>query len=233
MSTPRSAVTDCAYGSTRRPDRAFALESRSSRCPSLSFFVCRYCRLRPLGAISSGTRRDDLEAVAVEARRACAGCSSAVPCGATPRSARICAPTPYSRRSSANPSCRFASTVSLPVVLQRVGLQLVEQADAAAFLAHVEEHARRRAPRWLRAPPPSVRRSRSAASGRRRRSGTRSARAPGPVVAGIERALDEREVHRLVHGGGVGDQPERPGPRRQVDLDLAVDQASRAGGGRR
>ena len=59
-----------------------------------------------------------------------------------PRSARICEPIPYSRASAGKPSSRFASTVSQPLLLQLVGPELVEQADAAALLGHVEEDAR-------------------------------------------------------------------------------------------
>ena len=64
-----------------------------------------------------------------------------------------------------------------PLLLELVRPQLVQQADAAALLRHVEQHAallRRDLPR---ARGRAARRSRSAASGRRRRSGTRSGRA--------------------------------------------------------
>ena len=59
----------------------------------------------------------------------------------SPRSARIWLPIPHSRASAGKPSSRFASTVSRPCLLQLVRLQLVEQADAAALLRHVEQDA--------------------------------------------------------------------------------------------
>ena len=58
-----------------------------------------------------------------------------------PRSARIWLPIPHSRASAGKPSSRFASTVSRPCLLQLVRLELVEQADAAALLRHVEQDA--------------------------------------------------------------------------------------------
>ena len=62
------------------------------------------------------------------------------------------------------------------VLLQLVRAQLVQQADAAALLRHVEQHAALLGLDPARAPARAARRSRSAASGRRRRSGTRSGR---------------------------------------------------------
>ena len=58
-----------------------------------------------------------------------------------PRSYRICAPMPYSRWSGLKPSRSFASHRVEPLVLERVGADLGEQADAPALLAHVEDHA--------------------------------------------------------------------------------------------
>ena len=63
-----------------------------------------------------------------------------------------------------------------PLLLQLVGAQLVEQADPATLLGHVEQHAAVLGARSAAARARAARRSRSAASGRRRRSGTRSGR---------------------------------------------------------
>ena len=49
---------------------------------------------------------------------------------------------PYSRLSTGSPSCRLASTVSRPSLLQLVGAQLVADADAPTLVApQVDEHA--------------------------------------------------------------------------------------------
>ena len=93
-----------------------------------------------------------------------------------PRSARIWLPIPYSRASAGKPELEVRLDGVEPLLLQLVGLELVQQADAAPLLRHVEEHAALLLRRSARAPARAARRSRSAASGRRRRSGIRSAR---------------------------------------------------------
>ena len=85
----------------------------------------------------------------------------------------------YSRASAGRPSSRLASTVSAPVVLQLVGPQLGQQPDPAALVPAQVEHDPAALggdrPPW---PRPAGRRSRSAASRTRRRSGTPSASGP-------------------------------------------------------
>ena len=58
-----------------------------------------------------------------------------------PRSARICEPIPYSRASAAKPRLEVRLDRVEPLLLQLVRLQLVQQADPAALLRHVEEDA--------------------------------------------------------------------------------------------
>ena len=45
------------------------------------------------------------------------------------------------RSSAPQPSARLASTRVEPAILQRIGAQLVDQADAAALLREIEQHA--------------------------------------------------------------------------------------------
>ena len=58
-----------------------------------------------------------------------------------PRSARICEPIPYSRASAAKPRREVRLDGVEPLLLQLVGLQLAEEADPAALLREVEDHA--------------------------------------------------------------------------------------------
>ncbi len=60
---------------------------------------------------------------------------------------------PKSRRSALKPSRRLASTVSCAGVLQLVGAQLVEEADAAAFLVEVDDHPATRFGDQFHCPP--------------------------------------------------------------------------------
>ena len=59
----------------------------------------------------------------------------------SPRSARIWLPIPHSRASAGKPSARFASTVSSPFACSSYAAKLVQEADPAALLAHVEDDA--------------------------------------------------------------------------------------------
>ena len=59
-----------------------------------------------------------------------------------PRSARIWLPIPYSRASAGRPSSEVRLDRVQARLLQLVRLELVQQADAAALLRHVQEHAR-------------------------------------------------------------------------------------------
>ena len=59
----------------------------------------------------------------------------------TPRSLKICAPIQYSLRSGAKPSLIFGLHRVKALLLKHIRLQFVDQTDAAAFLAHVEDDA--------------------------------------------------------------------------------------------
>ena len=56
-----------------------------------------------------------------------------------PRSARIWLPIPYSRASAREAEREVGLDGVEPLGLELVGAELVQQADAAAFLRHVEE----------------------------------------------------------------------------------------------
>ena len=95
------------------------------------------------------------------------------------------AATGKSRASAGSPRRRLASTRVEALVLQAIGAQLVDQADAAAFLAQVEQDAAALAAAIAAAPRRAAARNRSAASRAGRRSGIRNGAAPaarGPEV---------------------------------------------------
>ena len=80
------------------------------------------------------------------------------------------------------------------VLLQLVGAQLVEQADAAALLGQVEQHPRAGLQRSGTAPARAARRSRTATSRRRRRSGTPSAPARARPISRRRRRTRARRA---------------------------------------
>ena len=110
------------------------------------------------------------------------------------------------------------------LVLQLVGLQLVDEADAAPLLEQVEEDAlappRRSSPSRARA----ARRSRSAPSRRRRRSGTASARARAPARPRGSRRARGRCAPRASRRSGR----RRGGTRRSASAGAATRSAARA-----
>ena len=80
------------------------------------------------------------------------------------------------------------------LILQLVGAQLVQQADAAALLVLVNQQPAAFVARWSRAPAPVAPGNRSAGCGKRRRSGTANGSAPAD-------RLGRRDIAHLQHHG--------------------------------
>mmetsp|Transcript_1895 Transcript_1895/g.5985 ORF Transcript_1895/g.5985 Transcript_1895/m.5985 type:complete len:753 (+) Transcript_1895:276-2534(+) len=89
------------------------LSARSNRWPIRSSLVRRYLMLFGLGATCDGTR-STMRSPNPASPENFFGLFDMRRMSRMPRSARICAPVPYSRESAGKPSCKFASSVSTP-----------------------------------------------------------------------------------------------------------------------
>ena len=134
----------------------------------------------------------------------------------------------------------MASTVSRPSVLQRVGVQLVGQADAAAFLAEVEQHAFAGLVDHLHGGVELV----AAVAARAAEDVAGQAFAVdadedglvvGDWLAGVvelaDAALAQRQVRLRVDGALVGVQPELAPLGREGDRSIALDELLALAGG--